>query len=826
LIKFFVISLSVALFLALAAAGGALYVFWEFGRGLPDYRQLAQYDPPVMTRVHAGDGTLMAEYARERRLFVPITAIPRQVVQAFLSAEDKTFYTHPGIDIFGIASATVRNLRNMGSNRRPVGASTITQQVAKNFLLSGEVSYERKIKEAILAFRIEQAFSKDRILELYMNEIYLGFGSYGVAAAALNYFNKSMDELTLEETAFLAALPKAPNNYHPYRRREAAIARRNWVLSRMVDDDAITAEEADLAAARPLIVRAADPTRVIRAAHFAEEVRRELVQRYGENRLYGGGLSVRTTLEPELQDYAESALRKGLVDYDRRHGWRGPIGRIKVDDRWQQRLANRPPAALAPHWELAVVLDTTDTAAKIGFADGHEALMPLSGMTWARRYIDVGERGPVVNVPSDVVAAGDVVAVAPMVPAEADTADADGDKAATSGKDAAASERATVYGLQQIPEVDGALVAMDPHTGRVLAMVGGFSFDDSQFNRASQAMRQPGSSFKPFVYAAALDAGFTPSSLVLDAPFVIDLGPELGRWKPSNYTRRFYGPSTLRLGIEKSRNLMTVRLANYIGMERVIDYAQRFGIVEEMPPFLPMALGAGETTLLRMVSAYSVLVNGGKRVTPTLIDRIQDRQGATIFRHDGRLCEGCRSAAWSGQAEPDLPDVRPEVIDATTAYQVVSMLEGVVIRGTGRRIAAVGKPLAGKTGTTNESRDTWFLGFSPDLAVGVYAGFDQPRSLGRRETGSSVAAPIFADFMGKALANEPAIPFRVPRGVQLVRVDPGSGMPTAQRGRRAILEAFKPGTVPRSRGPVLDGSLAGLGTAGRGTAPAGTGGLY
>ena len=794
------------LLLALIAAGGALFVLWHYGRDLPDYRQLADYRPPVMTRVHAADGSLITEYARERRLFVPIAAIPRQVIQAFLSAEDKTFYTHPGVDFMGIASAMVRNLRNYGTDRRPVGASTITQQVAKNFLLSNEVSVTRKLKEAILAFRIEHAFEKDRILELYLNEIYLGFGSYGVAAAALNYFNKPLDELTLEEAAFLAALPKAPNNYHPLRRPKAALARRDWVLTQMHDNRVISTADMNAAKATALAVRRPDRTRIVEAAYFAEEVRRELVERYGESQLYEGGLSVRTTLEPRLQEIAKRVLRSGLRAYDRRHGWRGPIARVAPDKAPIPALRDVSVPADIGDWYMGVVLGMDARAAEIGFANDVRGVIPLAELKWARAWKRGQTLGAKIKRPDQVLAVGDVVAVSP-IPKDAESHVENG------------------YRLEQIPDINGAIVAMDPHTGRVLAMVGGYAFGNSEFNRATQARRQPGSAFKPFVYAAALDHEFTPSSLVLDAPLVVDQGPSLGKWKPANYTRKFYGPSTLRLGIEKSRNLMTVRLAQYIGMETVADYARRFGVVDDMPLLLPMALGAGETTLLRLTSGYAILVNGGKSVTPTLIDRIQDRRGATVYRHDERPCPGCAGAVWEFQAEPEVPDARAQVVTPATAYQVVSMLHGAVERGTGRRVAAVGKPLAGKTGTTNESRDTWFIGFAPDLAVGVFVGFDRPRTLGRRETGTSVASPIFRDFMAGALADQAVIPFRIPPGIRLVRVDSRTGVPAKAGDRNVILEAFKPGSEPSGQQTVLDGGAAPL-TDGGSTPQAGVGGLY
>ena len=805
MIRFLAVMFSLILLIVVAVGGSGLYIFWRYGRDLPDYSQLADYRPPVMSRVHAGDGTLIAEFAHQRRLFVPIAAMPRRVIQAFLSAEDKTFYSHPGIDFAGIATAMYRNIQNIGANRRPVGASTITQQVAKNFLLTNEVSLVRKIKEAILAFRIEHAFSKDRILELYLNEIYLGLGSYGVAAAALNYFDKSLDELSLEETAYLAALPKAPNNYHPIRKRKAAQARRDWVLGRMAEDGIISPLDAKRGSAHPLLIRQPASTRILEAGFFAEEVRRELLQRYGEDRLYKDGLSVRTTLEPRLQELADTNLRAGLVAYDRRHGWRGPLGRVDSMENWIGGLAEVPIPPAIGTWYMAVVLALDNERAQIGFSNGVEGQILFKHLAWARAWRKGETLGPRVRRPDDVLSVGDVVAV---------TAVSKEDKNYQPGS----------YALQQIPAINGALVAMDPHTGRVLAMSGGYSYRASQFNRATQAMRQPGSAFKPFVYAAALENGFTPSSLVLDAPFVIDAGAGQGKWKPANYTKRFYGPSTLRLGIEKSRNLMTVRLANHIGMDVVVDYTKRFGIMSEMPPYLPMALGAGETTLLRLTTAYAMLVNGGKRIEPTLVDRIQDRRGRTVFRHDGRDCQGCVRSGWHQQKVPVLPDPRAQVIESGTAYQVTSMLEGVVQRGTGRRIKAVGKPLAGKTGTTNKSRDTWFMGFSPDLAVGVYIGFDNPRGLGRRETGSSVAVPVFRDFMAQALANQPAIPFRIPPGIRLVRISAGTGLPAGPDDKQVVLEAFKPGTVPKRSGPVLDGTVAKAAISGG--KRAGTGGLY
>lgn len=814
LLSRFFLLMFLAVFGVLAVGVAGLVGLWYYGRDLPDYQQLANYEPPVTTRLHAGDGRLIAEYSRERRLFVPIQAIPKPVIQAFLSAEDKNFYEHSGIDPVGIARAVVQNVANLAQSRRPVGASTITQQVAKNFLLGNEVSLGRKAKEAILAFRIEKTFSKDKILELYLNEIYLGSGAYGVAAAALVYFDKSLYDLTLPEAAYLAALPKAPSNYNPVRHLDRAKARRDWVIERLQEDGVITVEQARAAIAAPLVALARPESELARADWFAEEVRRDLVLKFGEKGLYEGGLSVRTTMDPKLQALGERALRDGLEAYDRRAGgWRGPLARLQAGSDWRTQLSAMPPfPGLPVQWKVAAVISVENDSASLGFADGSRGTLPYAGLRWARKKLGPDHFGPVPRTPSEVIAAGDVIAVQPL--------------------DAAKPQNG--YSLRQIPEVGGGLVAMDPHTGRVLALVGGFDFRISQFNRATQALRQPGSSFKPIVYTAALDSGFTPSSLVLDAPFVLDQGPGLPLWKPGNYSNQFYGPSTLRVGIEKSRNLMTVRLAQAIGMEKVVENAKRFGVIDNMPAMLSMSLGAGESTLMKMTTAYAELVNGGKKITPTLIDRVQNRHGATVYRHDKRDCIGCLSD-WTGQSEPALPDTRAQVIDSVTAYQMVSMLEGVVQRGTGIRIRELNKPLAGKTGTSNDSMDTWFIGFSPDLAVGVFIGYDTPKDMGKRETGSSVSVPVFKDFMAEALQGKPNIQFRVPPGVRLVRVQAETGELARPGDRNVILEAFRPGTEPQpgERAIVLDGSMqaerdsiSGVGSS-AGSAPiSGTGGLY
>jgi penicillin-binding protein 1A len=760
-----------------AAASGLL---WHYSKDLPDYSQLQDYEPPVMTRVHAADGSLVAEYARERRLYIPIQAVPKLVINAFLAAEDKNFYEHGGLDFFGIARAAVNYAQNFGSNRHPQGASTITQQVAKNFLLSNEVSFSRKIKEALLALKIERTYSKDKILELYLNEIYLGLGAYGIASASLTYFDKGVNELTVPEAAYLAALPKAPNNYHPFRARERALERRNWVIDQMAQDGFITGDQADGAKRTALgVTQKPTSTHTFAAEYFAEEVRRELYDRYGEKKLYDGGLSVRTTLDTKLQMLARKTLTEGLVRFDEGQGWRGPVAKIDISGDWGVKLADVKALADVAPWRLAVVLETSDQSARIGLQPGREpggyiskerevGILPLDGLKWAKTG------GKAVNKVGQVLNPGDVVYV---------------ELAKVAGQ----------YRLHQVPEVSGAMVVEDPWTGRVLAMVGGFSYDQSQFNRATQALRQPGSSFKPIVYAAALDNGYTPSTLVLDAPIEIDQGPGLGVWKPENYENNFFGPSTLRFGIEHSRNVMTVRLAQDIGMPLIAEYAKRFGVYDQLPPYLSFALGAGETTLLRMVTAYGMFDNGGRRIKPTLIDRIQDRYGHTVYRHDERECIGCDAKKWANQPEPSLIDRREQVLDPMTAYQITSMMEGVVLRGTAAGAGfqkEIGKPVAGKTGTTNDEKDAWFIGYTPDIVVGVYMGYDKPRHLGRGATGGHLAAPIVKDFMKVALADKPAVPFRVPPGIKLIRVDLKTGQRAGPNSEKVILEAFKPGTAP------------------------------
>jgi penicillin-binding protein 1A len=819
----------------LAIVGSALVgvTIWHFGRDLPDYQQLAHYQPPIATRVHAGDGRLLAEYATERRIFVPIQAIPKPVVNAFLSAEDKNFYSHHGIDPASIVRAAITDVGRLRANRRPVGASTITQQVAKNMLLTNEISIERKIKEVLLATRIEAALPKNRILELYLNEIYLGSGAYGVAAAAQTYFDKSLDELTLSEAAFLAGLPKAPNRYNPARSPQAAHSRRDWVIDRMVEDGVVTQAEAAQAGGEAIERRHRQQTEQATAPYFAEEVRRELLARYGDKVLYGAGLSVRTSLDERLQAAADKALRDGLIAYDHSHGgWRGAVARIDPKSDWATHLAVVPVPAVARDvgWRMAVVLRSDTDGAAIGLADGANGRIPFSEMRWARPWRPNGSFGPAPRNAADVVKPGDVVMVAPL-------------QAAPSQGEAVNAKLPATFTLCQVPEVSGALVAMDPHTGRVLAVSGGFSFAISQFNRATQAYRQTGSAIKPFVFLTALDHGFTPSTLVSDAPISLPQGPGLPMWSPTNYTDRFRGPTPLRIGLEQSIDTLTVRVASMVGIEPFAETVERFGIMNHMPREYSMTLGAGVTTPLRLTAAYAMLVNGGKRITPTLIDRVQDRNGATIFRADQRRCDGCTDVDWREQPMPVIPDTREQVADPGSAFQMVTMMEGVVQRGTGTAVKAVGKPIAGKTGTTNDFRDAWFVGFTPDLAAGVYIGYDDPDSLGKEQTGGHVAAPIFRDFMIAALKDAPATDFRIPPGIRLYRVSAATGLP-AGAGEPAIYEAYKPGTEPgknRDLGPrgepseeempiastgETEGAAAPMALPRRGPPATGTGGLY
>ncbi len=792
----FLFGSGVLIFLAVSTVAG--FLLWRASQDLPSYDSLAKYEPPVMTRIHAHDGSLMAEYSRERRIFVPINTVPKLLINAYLSAEDKRFYEHGGLDFHGIGRAGYKFILAQinRSEKRTEGASTITQQVAKNFLLSSDRTLERKIKEAILAIRIEKAYPKEKILELYLNEIYLGLGAYGVAGAALTYFGKELDQLSIEEVAFLAALPKAPNNYNPLRERTKARAvdRRNWIIGEMANNGFITAEQAKTARAKELVVNIRSfGTQIYAADYFAEEVRRSLVNQFGEDGLYGrsertgnndgrvnGGMSVRTTVDPKLQRVARRALIDGLVSFDRDKGWRGAVQKLDMSTDWHPALgAIDVPGDIAP-WRLGVVTALDRSKAVIGLrppkqADG-KLVSDRDGVEIAYDEIKWANKKP-SKTPGigDVLAVGDVIWVGPKDPNKVDG----------------------VWSLMQIPEIGGGLVALDPHTGRVHAVAGGFSFATSQFDRALQAKRQPGSSFKPLVYAAALDNGYKPTSIVLDAPFCKEATSSQAEWCPKNYEGdKSYGPQTLRTGIEKSRNQMTVRLTEDLGMPLVVEYSKRFGVYDDLLPVLAMSLGSGETTLLRMTTAYAMLANGGKLIKPTLIDRIQDRWGKTVWRHDERECAKCK--ADTPGVEPDVPDTRKQIIDPHTAFQMTSIMEGVVQRGTGTRIKEIipGVPVAGKTGTTNEEKDAWFIGYTADLVVGVFIGYDTPKPMGKGRTGGQIAAPIVGNFLKLALADSKGelkkVPFRQPPGIKFVRVNAKTGIRATADDKDTIQEYFKP----------------------------------
>ncbi len=779
--RWFLAAASGIVALGLTALAAVAIALWYYGRDLPDYQTLAAYEPPIVSRLYASDGKLIGEFASERRIFVPYAAIPARVRQAFVSAEDQRFFEHPGLDIYGIARA-LRDSVVRGS--RLQGASTITQQVARNFFLTPERTFGRKLREAMLAWRIERAYSKERILELYLNQIFLGRQSFGVAAAAQAYFGKSLDELTLAETALLAGLPRAPSRYDPLRHPRLVQARRDYVIDRMRDDGAIAPAEADAAKAAPLGVKPRRPHLEATAEYFVEEVRREMLAKYGDEKMKAGGYVIRSTIDLRLQAMADEALRDGLVAYDRRHGWRGPLANIKTGADWSEGWRRTLRAVKAPEppgdWQMAVVLEVEPGGADIGLRDGGHGRIPLSELTWARRQGEVKQEsgkpifrtatGPAIRKAGDVLNPGDVIFVERLRANERRRAAAD------------------LYALRQIPEATGAVVAMDPHTGRVLAMSGGLDFARSQFNNATQAWRQPGSSFKPYVYLAALAAGYTPTSALLDAPITLSNSHEV--YTPRNYSGQFYGPVTMRMALEMSLNVSTLRLAQATGLRKVADLAMKLGVADRIDPVFSMPLGSIETTPLRHVTAYSMIANGGKRVTPTLVDRIQDRYGRTIYRHDARPCDGCTNVTFHRQSMPALPDEREQVLDADNAFQIVSILQGAAQRSPA--IRPLGRRVAGKTGSTNESVDAWFVGFTSDLAVAVWVGFDQPRSLGKKETGSTAAAPIFAAFMREAIKLIPARDFTPPKGIVAVQTAAG-------------IEYYKRGTEPSAQpSPDID----------------------
>jgi penicillin-binding protein 1A len=786
---------AIVLLAAVIGGAGGYFAWQRFSADLPDVDGLRNYRPPVMSRVYAGDARLMAELATERRIFVPYSAIPDVVKQAFVSAEDQNFWSHVGVDPLAIARAGVFDLTHMGQGRRPIGASTITQQVAKNMLLDNQVSLARKAREAILAMRIEQNLSKQRILELYLNEIYLGLSSYGVAAAAQAYFNKPLDKLTLSEAAFLAALPKAPNNYNPFKFPDAAKARRDWVVDRMAEDHAITTAQATAAKAEAIVPSEFHrPQPIPGTDWFAEEVRRQLIAQFGADVTTQGGLMVRTSLDPALQVAAEKAVRDGLMAYDRKlGGWRGPVGHLDggpaLAKNWAEPLSQvaRPPGLLAD-WRLAAVLETTDSEARLGWLDtagqARTGTLPLSDIAWARPVKD-GKPGPAPHRITDVMQQGDVVMVepnaAPPVVQPAKNAKP-------------APPPLPRLALRQIPAVQGALVSLDPTTGRVLALVGGWSFEGSQFNRATQAQRQPGSSFKPFVYLTALEKGISPSQRFMDAPIVMDTAA--GRWRPNNFEMDFGGPTPLRIALEKSLNLVTLHVAQTVGMEAIAQTAIAFHEVENMPRVLPAAIGAVDTTVLREAGAYAGLAEGGHEVIPTLIDSVQDPHGHVVWRPAAISCGDCSDQGTT----PALTDQRKEIADRASVFQLITMMQGVTTRGTGAKVAAgLGHPIAGKTGTTQDFTDAWFSGFTPDLVTTVWVGFDNPATLGDNETGAAVAGPIWHDFMAVALKNRPVLTFQQPPGVTMATWDSGSG---------SVTDAFKPDQVPGASRSMYGGAMA------------------
>jgi len=723
-----------------------------FSSDLPDYKILANYKPPVSSRVHSGEGQLIAEYALQKRLFIPYDFIPDKVIFSFLSAEDKNFFYHPGIDAKSITRAVIKNLKNYFSKKRLEGASTITQQVAKNFLLSSEVSLKRKIKEAILAFRIERAYSKKRIMELYLNQIYLGEGTYGIAAASLEYFDKAVSDLNYEEAALLAALPKAPSKYNPYKSIKKAKIRRNFVLKNLYENLYITKSEYENLIKKEIKTKKRKIKLLEEANFYSEEVRRVVSDTYGYDNLYKGGLSIRTPLNSDYQIEALKALREGLEEYDKRHGWRGPITNLNKIE-WQKDTKDLIPDK-SLNWNIAKVIKLENLSVQIEIEDGEKGLIDFKNINWTRK-----------NNFKELLKLNDIIYVRKI--------------------------KKNKWSLKQLPKINGAIVVMDPYTGRVLAMAGGFSFKLSEFNRATQAKRQPGSAFKPIVYAAALEKNFNPSTLVLDAPIVMDQGEGLKTWKPENYGKKFYGPSTLRTGIEKSRNLMTVRVAQKVGFEEISKITKNFGIYDDVPELLSVSLGAAETTLIKLTNAYCTFVNGGKKVNPIFIDRIQDRRGKTIFVADKRKCIGCKEISYLKDEIPEIKNDRKQIISPETAYQITSMLEGAIKRGTGRRLKDLNLILAGKTGTTNNNMDAWFLGFTSKLVIGVYVGFDEPKTLGKYETGAKAALPIFKKFVGQVVKKKDALPFRVPKNINLVLVDAETGLKPDEKSKSIIYESFK-----------------------------------
>ncbi|WP_440910329.1 penicillin-binding protein 1A [Candidatus Pelagibacter sp.] len=727
-------------------------ILWKYSNDIPDYKFLKSYKPSVSSKVYSRNGELVADFSKEKRVFVPYNAIPKNVINSFLSAEDKNFFSHPGVDAKGVLRAVINNISNIMASKRLEGASTITQQVAKNFLLTNEVSLNRKIKEAILAFRIERALSKERILELYLNQIYLGSGAYGVAAASLEYFDKSIRDLNYSEAALLAALPKAPSKYNPYKDKDLAKFRRNLVLKNLYENNYITSEWLEKLSNQEIKLKKKQKIYLEDAQYYIEDVRKNVIESFTYDKVYKQGLNINTPIDLDLQKIATNSLRSGLISYDQRKGWRGALINKPYNSNWYKDL-DKYKLEKSINWKLAIVKKLNKFSAIVETIDKDDGVIEYKDISWTKKEFN------------QLLKIGDIIYVKQL-------------------KD-------KKYSLQQLPKINGGIVVMDPYTGRVLALNGGFSFKKSEFNRATQAKRQPGSAFKPFVYALALENNYTPTSLVLDAPLVLDQGDDLKLWKPENYGKKFYGPSTIRTGLEKSRNLMTVRIAQDLGLDKIINYSKKLSIYENPEELLSISLGSAETTLLQLTSAYSVFVNGGKLVEPVLIDRIQDSEGNTIYNNDKRSCVNCDAISYLSDDYPELKNKFTQIFSEETAYQMTSILEGVVQRGTAKKLRDLQLNIAGKTGTTNNNTDTWFIGFTSNLLVGVYVGMDSPTPLGKFETGSKTALPIFKNFIKNSVKKSEARPFKAAKDTIMMVVDPSTGQKAKFTSKNTIIEVFK-----------------------------------
>ena len=729
-----------------------LAVLWAFSNNLPDYKFLKEYKPPVSSKVYSGDGVLVSDFSSEKRIFVPFNAIPKKIINSFLSSEDKNFFSHPGVDARGVLRAIIKNISNIISSKRLEGASTITQQVAKNFLLTNEVSLNRKLKEAILAFRIERALTKERILELYLNQIYLGEGTYGIASASLEYFDKPINELDYADAALLAALPKAPSRYNPYKNKDLAKFRRNLVINNLFDNAYIDKDQYSKYLNKEIILKKRKKIFLDEARYYVEDIRKEVVNKFGFNKVYKQGFNIKTPLNLKLQSVASNSLRLGLTNYDKRKGWRGALTNKKYNKNWSNDL-KKFELEKSIGWDLAIVKKINKFSAEIETNKNINGIIKYENISWTKKEFN------------KILMIGDIIYVKKI--------------------------KNRNFSLKQLPKVNGGIVVMDPYTGRVLALSGGFSFVKSEFNRATQAFRQPGSAFKPFIYALALENNYTPSTLILDAPLVLKQGTDLKMWKPENYGKKFYGPSTLRMGLEKSRNLMTVRIAQDLGLKKIVNFSKKLGIYENPSELLSISLGSAETTLLKLTSAYCSFVNGGKLIKPILIDRIQDSEGNTIFNTENRVCNQCEEISFLNEETPKITDNFDKIFSAQTAYQMISILEGAVKRGTGRGIKDLNLDIAGKTGTTNKNTDTWFIGFTSKMVVGVYVGLDDPKTLGRYETGAKTAMPIFKEFIKKAVKKEDARPFKVAKGITMMVIDPVTGRKANYGSKKTIIEVYK-----------------------------------